>query len=164
MTKASSSVRILEDTPAYWRVVFDNPPLNVVDASVFEGLQELLATIDSNPDLRVVVFESANPEFYVAHCDMTGNRAASRKAIGLSGLPIPTGAFVRLTESPIVSIAKIRCRVRGVGSEFVLACDMRFASADRHRPAVREFLRACSSSRWRFTKPLTARCSDLTSM
>jgi len=131
VTESSTSVRTVEETPAYWRIVFDNPPLNVVDGSVFEGLQALLTRMDASPDLRVVVFESANPEFYLAHFDMSGKSASVGRNVGPSGLPIPTDAFVRLTRSPVVSIAKIRGRVRGVGSEFVLACDMRFASRER---------------------------------
>jgi enoyl-CoA hydratase/carnithine racemase len=130
VTESSTHVRIIEETPAYWRVLFDNPPLNVVDATVFEGLQGLLSRMDARPSLRVVVFESANPEFYLAHFDMTGQSGSVVKSVGPSGLPIPMDAFVRLTTSPVVSIAKIRGRVRGVGSEFVLACDMRFASRE----------------------------------
>src|SRR5262245_2959419 len=86
--------------------------------------------MDASPDLRVVVFESANPGFYLAHFDMSGKSAGVGRAVGPSGLPIPTDAFVRLTQSPVVSIAKIRGRVRGLGSEFILACDMRFASRE----------------------------------
>jgi enoyl-CoA hydratase/carnithine racemase len=67
MTKSTSPVRIIEETSAYWRVLFENPPFNIVDATVFEGLQDLLARMDASPSLRVVVFESANPEFYLAH-------------------------------------------------------------------------------------------------
>ena len=54
MTDSSTPVRIIEETPAYWRVVLDNPPLNVVDVTVFEGLQELLSRMDARPNLRVV--------------------------------------------------------------------------------------------------------------
>jgi hypothetical protein len=57
MTESAAHVRIIEQTPAYWTVVFDNPPLNVMGASIFEGLQELLARMDASPSLRVVVFE-----------------------------------------------------------------------------------------------------------
>src|SRR5882762_2811501 len=128
MTKSTAPVRVIEETSAYWRVQFDNPPFNIVDATVFEGLQDLLARIDASPNLRVVVFESANPEFYIAHFELTAESLGLLKIAGPSGLPILMDAFVRLTRSPIVSIAKIRGRVRGVGSEFVLACDMRFAS------------------------------------
>ncbi|MFD7231031.1 enoyl-CoA hydratase/isomerase family protein [Streptomyces sp. NPDC059881] len=130
MTETAAPLRIIEESPAYWRVLFDNPPLNVVDHTVFEGLQDLLARMDTSPDLRVVVFESADADFYLAHFDMTGKSAHIAGTAGRSGLSVPTDTFVRLTTSPVVSIAKIRGRVRGVGSEFVLACDMRFASRE----------------------------------
>ena len=128
MTESAAHLRVIEETPAYWRAVFDYPPFNIVDATIFEGLQDLLARMDASPSLRVVVFESANPEFYLAHFEMTGKTGNITTAVGLSGLPILTDTFVRLTKSPVVSIAKIRGCVRGVSSEFVLACDMRFAS------------------------------------
>jgi len=101
-----------------------------VDATIFEGLQDLLARMDASPSLRVAVFESANPEFYLAHFDLTGKTGNITTAVGPSGLPILMDTFVRLTKSPVVSIAKIRGCVRGVSSEFALACDMRFASRE----------------------------------
>src|SRR5713101_2574048 len=131
-TESAKTVRVIEETPAYWRVVFDNPPFNMMDDTIFEGLQDLLTRMDASPSLRVAVFESANPDFYLAHfdlADMPGSLGLIKTA-GPSGLPILMDTFVRLTKSPIVSIAKIRGRVRGVGSEFVLACDMRFASRE----------------------------------
>src|SRR5213594_788002 len=130
MTESGAPVRVIEEMPAYWRVRFENPPFNIVDAAIFEGLQNLLARMDASPSLRVVVFESANPEFYLAHFDLTGKTGNITTAVGPSGLPILMDTFVRLTKSPVVSIAKIRGRVRGVSSEFVLACDMRFASRE----------------------------------
>src|SRR2546421_937139 len=126
-------MRVIEETPAYWRVVFDYPPFNIVDASIFEALQDLLARMNASPSLRVVVFESANPEFYLAHFDLTGRIGNIMTAVGASGLPILMDTFVRLTQSPVVSIAKIRGCARGVSSEFVLACDMRFASRENTR-------------------------------
>ena len=57
MTTSSTPVRIVEETPVYWRVLFDNPPLNVVDGSVFEGLQELLSRMDASPDQVPYVVE-----------------------------------------------------------------------------------------------------------
>src|ERR1700751_1683046 len=126
-------VRVIEETSAYWRVLFDYPPFNILDATIFQGLQDLLARMDANPSLRVVVFESANPEFYLAHFDLTGKTGNITAAVGPSGLPILIDTFVRLTTSPVVSIAKIRGCVRGASSEFVLACDMRFASRENTR-------------------------------
>src|SRR6476646_1179582 len=128
--KSTVAIRVIEETPAYWRVLFDYPPFNIVDATIFEGLQDLYARIGASPSLRVVVFESANPEFYLAHFDLTGKTGNITTAVGPSGLPILIDTFVRLTRSPVVSIAKIRGCVRGVSSEFVLACDMRFASRE----------------------------------
>src|SRR6266404_2160079 len=127
----AAPVRVIEEMPGYWRVVFDYPPFNIVDADVFQALQDLLVRMDTTESLRVAVFESAIPDFYLAHFDLTGKLGNIMTAIGASGLPILMDTFVRLTKSPVVSIAKIRGCARGVGSEFVLACDMRFASREK---------------------------------
>jgi enoyl-CoA hydratase/carnithine racemase len=123
-------LRVIEESPAYWRIVFDYPPFNIVDATLYQALQDLLARMDASPSLRVVVFESSNPEFFLSHFDLTGKTGNITTAVGPSGLPILTDTFVRITRSPVASIAKIRGCVRGVSSEFVLACDMRFASRE----------------------------------
>jgi enoyl-CoA hydratase/carnithine racemase len=133
MTEPAASVRVIEETPAYWRVVFDYPPFNIADATIFEDLQNLLARMEASSGLRVVVFESANPDFYLAHFDLTGKTGNITTAVGPSGLPILIDTFVRLTKSSVVSIAKIRGCVRGASSEFILACDMRFASRENTR-------------------------------
>ena len=130
MAEDAGPLRVIEETPAYWRIVFDYPPFNIVDATLYQALQGLLARMDASPGLRVVVFESANPEFFLAHFDLTGKTGNITTAVGPSGLPILTDTFVRITRSPVASIAKIRGCVRGVSSEFVLACDMRFASRE----------------------------------
>ena len=106
MTESASHLRVIEQTPAYWRVVFDNPPLNIMDAAMFDGLQDVLGRMDASPSLRVVVFESANPEFYLAHFDLTGKTGNITTAVGPSGLPILMDTFVRLTKSPVVSIRR----------------------------------------------------------
>src|ERR1700745_2249644 len=133
MTESPAHLRVIEETPAYWRVVFDYPPFNIVDDTIYQGLQHLLARMDASPSLRVVVFESANPEFYLAHFDLTGKTGNITTSVGPSGLPILIDTFVRLTTSPVVSIAKIRGCVRVASSEFVPACDMRFASPENTR-------------------------------
>ena len=133
MAESTSPLRIVEETPTYWRIVFDYPPFNIMDGPMFQSLQDLLVRMDASPDLRVVVFESAIPDFFLAHFDLTGNLGNVMTAVGLSGLPILLDTFVRLTTSPVVSIARIRGCVRGASSEFVLACDMRFASRENTR-------------------------------
>src|SRR6202011_1411917 len=99
MTESSSRLRIIEETPAYWRVVFDNPPLNIMDADMFEGLQDVLARMDASSSLRVVVFESANPDFYLAHFEVkdTARTLPLLQTVGPSGLPSLLDTFVRLT-------------------------------------------------------------------
>ena len=87
MTKSEAPVRIVEESPAFWRVVFDHPPFNIVDAGIFEGLQDLLGRMDASLDLRVVVFESAIPDFYLAHFDLTGNIGNILTTVGRTGLP-----------------------------------------------------------------------------
>ena len=133
MTESAGPLRVMEETPAYWRIIFDYPPFNVADGTMFQALQDLLARINIDPSLRVVVFESANHDFYLSHFDLTGKLGNIMTAVGPSGLPVLADTFVRITRSPVVSIAKIRGCVRGACSEFVLACDMRFASRENTR-------------------------------
>src|SRR6476660_4933886 len=89
--------------------------------------------MDASQTLRVVVFESAIPDFYLAHFDLTGKLGNVMSGVGPTSLPVLLDTFVRITKSPVVSIAKIRGCVRGASSEFVLACDMRFASRENTR-------------------------------
>jgi enoyl-CoA hydratase/carnithine racemase len=133
MAESTSPLRVVEETPAYWRVVFDYPPFNVMDGTMFQSLQDLLARMDASQTLRVVVFESAIPDFYLAHFDLTGKLGNVMSGVGPTSLPVLLDTFVRITKSPVVSIAKIRGCVRGASSEFVLACDMRFASRENTR-------------------------------
>ena len=106
MTESAALVQVIEETPAYRRVVFDYPPFNIVDAVIFEALQDLIARMNASTSLRVVVFESANPKFYLAHFDLTGKIGNIMTAVGPSGLPILMDTFVRLTRSAVVSIAR----------------------------------------------------------
>jgi enoyl-CoA hydratase/carnithine racemase len=126
----TTPMRVIEETPGYWRAIFDYPPFNVVDGDVFQALQDLLVRMETTESLRVIVFESALPDFYLSHFDLTGRLGNVMSAIGPTGLPILMDTFVRLTKAPVVSLARIRGCVRGVSSEFVLACDMRFASRE----------------------------------
>src|SRR5260370_2727024 len=102
MTESATPLRVVEETPAYWRVVFDYPPFNMVDASIFEGLQDLLARMDASPSLRVMVFESSNPDFYLAHFDLTAKIGNITTAVGTSGLPILSDPFLLPTNPPLL--------------------------------------------------------------
>src|SRR5215471_14887116 len=118
-------------SPAYWRVTFEHPPINTITATTVAELAKLVDLIEGAPQLNVVVFESANPEFYLAHYD-TEHDPAKTAALppGPTGMHAWLDLTVRLSRAPVVSIAAIRGRARGAGSEFVLACDLRFGSRE----------------------------------
>jgi enoyl-CoA hydratase/carnithine racemase len=118
-------------SPGYCRVTFAHPPINTITATTVAELAELVGLIENDPDLNVVVFDSANPDFYLAHYDVEHDpgRTAALPA-GPSGMHAWLDLLVHLSRAPVVSIASIRGRARGAGSEFVLACDLRFASRE----------------------------------
>ena len=129
MTPVPSPLRVVEETPAYWRVVFDYPPFNVVDDTMYEGLQNLLGRVDASQNLCVIVFESAMKDFYLSHFDLTGKLGNITTAVGASGFPIRMDTFVRLTRSRVASIAKSRgcARRKRVNSCSLATCDLRHA-------------------------------------
>jgi enoyl-CoA hydratase/carnithine racemase len=116
---------------SYWRVTFEHPPINTITATTVAELAELIDLIERAGQLNVVVFDSANPDFFLAHYD-TENEPQRTLALpaGPTGMNAWLDFLVRLSRAPAVSIAAIRGRARGAGSEFVLACDMRFASRE----------------------------------
>lgn len=130
MTPVHSALNVIKVTPAYWRATLNNPPLNLFDPEMFAALRLLMNDLENDEDVQVVVFDSADPDFFIAHYDMVrgGEEVDIPGAAPISDFP----SFVsRLANSSVVSIAAIRGRVRGIGSEFALACDMRFASREK---------------------------------
>jgi enoyl-CoA hydratase/carnithine racemase len=112
-------------------VTFDHPPINTITATSVAELAELVDLIEQDHELNVVVFDSANPDFYLAHYDLEGDPGRTAAlGVGPTGLPAWIDVLVRLARAPVVSIASIRGRARGAGSEFVLACDLRFGSRE----------------------------------
>ncbi|WP_343676184.1 enoyl-CoA hydratase/isomerase family protein [Paraburkholderia heleia] len=118
-----SSQRDIDRTrPGQWTVTFSNPPINMFVPATIEEFALLTRDLEADPSVKVVLFQSANPDFFVAHLDVA--KAAERREV----LGLWRDCVLRLSSAPVVSIAKIRGRTRGIGNEFVLACDMRFAS------------------------------------
>ncbi|MGF7133064.1 enoyl-CoA hydratase/carnithine racemase [Paraburkholderia sp. EB58] len=118
-----------EESASYWRVVFENPPLNLVNPDTLVQLRQLVGRIEAAPELKVVLFESANPDYFLAHYDMA---RAAEKVDGGGAVESPWIDFAtRLAYAPVVSIASVRGRARGIGNEFLMACDLRFASIER---------------------------------
>lgn len=115
----------------YWKVAINNPPINVFDPEFSVQLREVMENLERNENLKAVVFESANPDFYVAHAELI-NIFDFPKGTGETGLSISWPDIAkRLEQAPFVSIASIRGRARGLGSEFIQAFDMRFASKEK---------------------------------
>ena len=129
---STKQIHVTRRSPHYWRVTIDHPPLNIFGPDTIPQLDEVVTAIETDEDVKVVVFDSAVEGFFLTHYDFLA------KLEDTTGLPPgPTGLqplpdmLVRLSRAPVVSIASIRGRATGVGSELALACDMRFASRER---------------------------------
>ena len=122
-----------KSTPSLWRVTFDNPPINLIDSVMIEELGELFAEVARNQGPAVLVFDSADPDYFLAHYDITPANSSLVDSLpaGPTGFHPWVDIVVRLGKLPAVTIAAIRGRARAAGSEFALACDIRFASRER---------------------------------
>src|SRR5580693_474273 len=130
-TKAAQ-IRVDKETPTKWRVTFDNPPLNLMGPEFVEEFAEIVTDIENDEQLRVVVFESAVEGFFLNHSDFTVKlEELTSLPQGPTGLEAWPDILVRITRAPVVSIAKIRGRATGNGSELSLACDMTFVSREK---------------------------------
>jgi len=128
----SAQVRLKRISPAYWQVTFDNPPLNLMGPEFVLEMREIVANLETDEQVKVVVFDSAVDGFFLNHSDFRV-KLQELTAIpqGPTGLEAWPDILVRLTHAPVVSIASIRGRATGNGSEIALACDMSFASREK---------------------------------
>ena len=125
-------LRLVRSTPAYWRVTINNPPINVMGPEMVRDFQQLISKIESDEQLSVVVFDSAVEGYFLNHSDFTAKlEDLTSMPDGPTGLPPWPDFLVRLSRAPVASIALIRGRATGNGSELTLACDMSFASYER---------------------------------
>src|SRR5881296_2478766 len=128
----TTEIRLARRSPEYWRVTFEHPPLNIFGPEMLPQVNEIITAIETDEQVKVVVFDSAVEGFFLIHLDFLA------KLDDLAHLPPgPTGLhpwpemLVRLSRAPVVSIASIRGRATGMGSELALACDLRFASREK---------------------------------
>jgi enoyl-CoA hydratase/carnithine racemase len=125
-------IKIVQRSPAYWRVTFDNPPINVMGPPMVKEFQETIHMIETDEHVKVVVFDSAVDGYFLNHADFHARlEDLTSLPAGPTGLPPWPDFLVRLTRVPVVSIALIRGRATGNGSEITLACDMGFASREK---------------------------------
>lgn len=125
-------IRLDRRSRSYWRVTFDHPPLNIFGPESIPQLEEITTSLELDQDVKVVVFDSAVEGFFLTHYDFLSKLEDTTSippgATGLQALP---DMLARLSRAPVVSIASIRGRATGVGSELALASDMRFASREK---------------------------------
>lgn len=125
-------IRIDEITSGYWRAAISNPPINLVDLDMIEELSNIVGRLEADPTIKVIVFASEDPDFFLAHYDVLVDKArTAAMPKGPTGMHPWLDVLARLARAPVVSIASLRGRARGAGSEFALACDLRFASAEK---------------------------------
>jgi enoyl-CoA hydratase/carnithine racemase len=125
-------VRLNRVTPSYCRVVIDNPPLNLMGPEFVPQIRDIVTELENDDRVKVVVFESAVTGFFLNHSDFLANfEDLTSLPQGPTGLEAWPDVLVRLTRAPFVSIALIRGRATGNGSELALACDMSFASREK---------------------------------
>jgi enoyl-CoA hydratase/carnithine racemase len=125
-------IRLVKRSPAYWRVTFDHPPLNIFGPEGIPQLNEIVTALETDESLKVVVFDSAVEGFFLTHYDFLSKlEDTTDLPPGPTGLQQLPDMLVRISRAPVVSIAMIRGRATGVGSELALASDMRFASREK---------------------------------
>jgi enoyl-CoA hydratase/carnithine racemase len=131
-TTNRAQIRLSRSSPACWRITFDNPPLNVMGPQFVKELREVITAIEDDEQVKVVVFDSAVEGFFLNHSDFFANfDDLKRIPPGPTGLEAWPDILVRLTRAPVVSIASVRGRATGNGSEIALACDMTFVSREK---------------------------------
>jgi enoyl-CoA hydratase/carnithine racemase len=127
-----AQIRLTRSSSTYWRVTFENPPLNVLGPQFVREFKEIVMAVEADEDVRVVVFDSAVEGFFLNHSDFNADfNELTSMPQGPTGLEAWPDLLVRLTRMPVVSIALIRGRATGNGSELALACDMSFASREK---------------------------------
>jgi len=125
-------IHVTKRSREYWRVTFEHPPLNIFGPEMLPQVNEIITALETDEQVKVVVFDSAVEGFFLIHLDFLAKLDdLTRLPPGPTGLHPWPEMLVRLSRAPVVSIALIRGRATGMGSELALACDMRFASREK---------------------------------
>jgi enoyl-CoA hydratase/carnithine racemase len=131
-SSTSGQIRLSRHSSFHWRVTLDIPPLNIFGPQSLPQLNEIVTALETDEEVRVVVFDSAVDGFFLTHYDFLAKpEDTTDLPPGPTGLQQLPDMLVRLSRAPVVSIAAIRGRATGVGSELALASDMRFASREK---------------------------------
>ena len=130
--KKIAQVRLNRISPTYWRVTLDNPPLNLMGSAFVQQFRDIVAALETDDEVKVVTIDSAVEGYFLNHSDFLAKlEDLTSIPQGPTGLEAWPDILVRLTRAPVVSIALVRGRATGNGSELALACDMTFASREK---------------------------------
>ena len=131
-TTMPPQILLTRRSPAYWRVTFAHPPLNICGPDMLPQLNTIITALETDEYVKVVVMDSAVEGFFLTHYDFVAPlEETTRLPPGPTGLQQLPDMLVRLSRAPVVSIVAICGRATGVGSELALASDMRFASREK---------------------------------
>jgi enoyl-CoA hydratase/carnithine racemase len=127
---AQSTLSLERTSPQIAKITFSNPPVNLIVGETVRRLAEIVAELDVDPDIQVVVFDSGVPDFFFNHFDLAA-AADFPTPEGKDAVPVWTDVVLKLTKAPYITIASIRGRTRGGGNELALASDLRYASREK---------------------------------
>ncbi|KAL7922193.1 putative enoyl-CoA hydratase [Trichoderma austrokoningii] len=132
------TLKLTKISPAYWRATFNAPPLNLFKQRTYKALRTLVELLENDPAVKVVVFDSSAPDYFIAHYDFSAkqdqeNAEVKKVEKDQDAVPeIEWPSFIpRFNRLSAVTIAEVRGRARGIGAEFLLACDIRYASLEK---------------------------------
>ncbi|UKZ94347.1 uncharacterized protein TrAFT101_009223 [Trichoderma asperellum] len=125
-------LKLTKISPAYWRATFNAPPLNLFTPRTYKALRTLVELLENDQAVKVIVFDSSAPDYFMAHYDLLA-REGNENTEGAEASPESEwpGFVLRFARLSAVTIAEVRGRARGLGSEFILACDIRYASLEK---------------------------------
>jgi enoyl-CoA hydratase/carnithine racemase len=124
-----STIHYERTSPQIAKITFANPPVNLIAGETVLRLIEIVTELATDPDIQVVVFDSATPDFFYNHFDLAA--AGFPAPEGEDAVPVWTDLVLKLSKAPYITIAAIRGRTRGGGNELALALDLRYASREK---------------------------------
>jgi enoyl-CoA hydratase/carnithine racemase len=124
-----STIHYERTSPQVATITFANPPVNLIVGETVRRLIEIVDELATDPDIQVVVFDSATPDFFYNHFDIAA-AAEFPTPDGEDAVPVWTDLVLKLSRAPYITVASIRGRTRGGGNELALALDLRYASRE----------------------------------
>jgi len=130
MSEQQSTIQYERTSPQIAKITFANPPVNLIVGETVLRLIEIVTELATDPDIQVVLFDSATPDFFYNHFDLAA-AADFPASEDPDAVPAWTNLVLELSRAPYITIAAIRGRTRGGGNELALALDLRYASRER---------------------------------